>query len=77
MTVSELIKFLQKQPQDLMVFAHYDGDARTIIDCAYIKEVDYYSEEKGYSVLKMGLVLAEKKDCYNGETIIEETNGPS
>lgn len=60
MKVSELIEKLKLCPQDLDVFAYYDGDARTWIDFGFICERKRWNLDS-----RKVLVLAEKSDVYN------------
>lgn len=60
MKVSELIEKLKLCPQDLDVFAYYDGDARTWVDFGFISERKRWNLDN-----RKILVLAEKEEVYN------------
>jgi hypothetical protein len=68
MKVKELIKELKKLPQDLEVAAHYDGDARLLIDQAYFGKVEHpqYWEDGFDGERELdAVVLCEENDVYS------------
>jgi len=69
MTVGQLIKQLQKLPENYDVMLYYDGAPRLICDGAFYTQNEevYNSSSEEYIILPNVVVLCETNDVYRNK----------